>query len=914
MNTNSESDVNIIRSGTRIRESIRCLPKGHFQQIRQMFDKQSCSTIHERQSKLKSSFPSHVLLKLPVTDDEKLQHTTTNIDDIVIENDKSINEQYLSDYQVLRTKLMNKSIQHCLLSLKQDEQILNLNSSLSNENQFHTDTLSYTPLLSEQLLSSIEREKSILTYNQRRQLVMASAINYADSYESSPTSTHLNRLGSTRQYASNLQRTLAVHAKPVLVKTTCNVVKHNPTITYDNNNELFQSTRSLQSSISLSSTGYDSNSSPSIISKRNSLITDRTNDQSLSSDERQSLKPWILHESGIGTPVTIANSYSSDEIFDSTSLNSRSNIKLNHSPSSTLEHHPISIIRHATIRNSSRLDSPSISSASSTSSSAKFIVQTTSFPDSTTTTTTNDIKTNHSIDRSETFSLRRNHKLNSTNSTGFQIQQRLSIHSPIVIQKSINEREESPLPIAENPLFKKLPPRKPPRTFEHENRYNHLPKTIDQKVPSLSSSTSDSPTFDLGSRSISCMDLTAGVSSALLSSGLLPLDTDDTNIECKSNILFDNIKKFVPNENIYEELQTPLSTIDKQDDVQKFLFNNNKTQTMKISSNYVTLGTSTIKTKVDYPLTNVKSAMKKGISEPNLAKTKSSHSTFFSPRALIDRFKRILPLSLSKQSLNDTNTVTIDSDDSVSISSENNDDIRTSRLDHVSRVKNIYDSLSNGNHIKNLFTDSNPITTQRELTTLYDYVVHILPEQEIGYFANGNGCLSSSNLNLNHQITTLTSVRFKYPLDANDELSLKYFCFPDQHDSNNNHNINSFLSPIKSKPEYFRFTLTDMHGIRQHGYCSRFVHKGILNALCIISPYDMIDVYEKILSTATQLFISYKDEDAKLFLEEIYPHRLPNRGDTIHIHTTTVGLFTLKCEHDRRKQLIDSPTLLSLST
>ncbi|CAF2803273.1 unnamed protein product [Rotaria sp. Silwood2] len=749
MNTNSESDVNIIRSGTRIRESIRCLPKGHFQQIRQMFDKQSCSTIHERQSKLKSSFPSHVLLKLPVTDDEKLQHTTTNIDDIVIENDKSINEQYLSDYQVLRTKLMNKSIQHCLLSLKQDEQILNLNSSLSNENQFHTDTLSYTPLLSqqllssiereksiltynqrrllvmasainyadsyessptsthlnhtlsytpllsEQLLSSIEREKSILTYNQRRQLVMASAINYADSYESSPTSTHLNRLGSTRQYASNLQRTLAVHAKPVLVKTTCNVVKHNPTITYDNNNELFQSTRSLQSSISLSSTGYDSNSSPSIISKRNSLITDRTNDQSLSSDERQSLKPWILHESGIGTPVTIANSYSSDEIFDSTSLNSRSNIKLNHSPSSTLEHHPISIIRHATIRNSSRLDSPSISSASSTSSSAKFIVQTTSFPDSTTTTTTNDIKTNHSIDRSETFSLRRNHKLNSTNSTGFQIQQRLSIHSPIVIQKSINEREESPLPIAENPLFKKLPPRKPPRTFEHENRYNHLPKTIDQKVPSLSSSTSDSPTFDLGSRSISCMDLTAGVSSALLSSGLLPLDTDDTNIECKSNILFDNIKKFVPNENIYEELQTPLSTIDKQDDVQKFLFNNNnKTQTMKISSNYVTLGTSTIKTKVDYPLTNVKSAMKKGISEPNLAKTKSSHSTFFSPRALIDRFKRILPLSLSKQSLNDTNTVTIDSDDSVSISSENNDDIRTSRLDHVSRVKNIYDSLS----------------------------------------------------------------------------------------------------------------------------------------------------------------------------------------------------------------------------
>ncbi|CAF5152637.1 unnamed protein product, partial [Rotaria sp. Silwood1] len=39
------------------------------------------------------------------------------------------------------------------------------------------------------------------------------------------------------------------------------------------------------------------------------------------------------------------------------------------------------------------------------------------------------------------------------------------------------------------------------------------------------------------------------------------------------------------------------------------------------------------------------------------------------------------------------NTMTIDSDDSISISSENNDDIRTSRLNHVSRVKDVYDSL-----------------------------------------------------------------------------------------------------------------------------------------------------------------------------------------------------------------------------
>jgi len=124
---------------------------------------------------------------------------------------------------------------------------------------------------------------------------MAAAVNYADSYEPLPTSNQLNRIGSTRQYVSSLQRTSAVHAKPILVKTTSNVLKENPSpsITYDINNELFQSSRRLQSSASLSSTGYDSNSSPSIISKRNSLITTHSNDLSSSSDERQRLKPWV---------------------------------------------------------------------------------------------------------------------------------------------------------------------------------------------------------------------------------------------------------------------------------------------------------------------------------------------------------------------------------------------------------------------------------------------------------------------------------------------------------------------------------------------------------------------------------------------------------------------------------------------
>jgi hypothetical protein len=222
--------------------------------------------------------------------------------------------------------------------------------------------------------------------------------------------------------------------------------------------------------------------------------------------------------------------------------------------------------------------------------------------------------------------------------------------------------------------------------------------------------------------------------------------------------------------------------------------------------------------------------------------------------------------------------------------------------------------LGTGSHLSSLFTDPIHLTAARELKTLYDYVVHILPEQEIGYFSNGNGCLSTSNLHQNQQISPSTSVRFKYPIEAKDEATLKYFCFPDQHDSNNNQNINPFVSIKKPKSEYFRFTLTDMRGTRQHGYCSRFMHKGILNALCIISPCDMMELYEKILSTATELFLSYKEENAKMFLKEIYPHRLPNRDDTIHIHTTTVGLYTLKCEYDRRKQLIDSVALLSLST
>jgi len=120
---------------------------------------------------------------------------------------------------------------------------------------------------------------------------MDAAVNYADSYESS--SNQFNRMGSTRQYVSSLQRPLAVQAKPILVKTTCNVIKSDPPMIYDSNHELFQSSKRLHSSTSLSSTGYDSNSSPSVISKRNSLITNHSQEFSSSSEDRQRIKPWV---------------------------------------------------------------------------------------------------------------------------------------------------------------------------------------------------------------------------------------------------------------------------------------------------------------------------------------------------------------------------------------------------------------------------------------------------------------------------------------------------------------------------------------------------------------------------------------------------------------------------------------------
>ena len=414
------------------------------------------------------------------------------------------------------------------------------------------------------------------------------------------------------------------------------------------------------------------------------------------------------------------------------------------------------------------------------------------------------------------------------------------------------------------------------------------------------------------------MDLTAGVSNALLSGGLLPLEHQPTEIPRRSSNVSEIKTRFADVENDNGALKSPSTAVKVDPTPQPTLYNSSHAAPAveKSSKRTGIFHTPTIKRK-----NNEKLVMKKGVSEPNLAKnprSKSPGSTFFSPRHLIDRFKRMLPLSTSKQSLNEkvihlseNNPLraTVDSDDSGSTSSENNDHHRLSRLDHVSRVRSIYDTLGSSSHMSSLIADPSQITPARELTSLYDYVVHLLPEQELGYFSHGNGCLSSSNINQS-PFPKSTPIRFKYPPDAKDEATLKYFCFPDQHDSNNN----PMVSSSKPPQEFYRFTLTNMHGVRQYGYCSRFFHKSQLNALCLISPYDMIELYERILATATELFVSYKDDHARKFLQEIYPHRIPTRGDSIHIATSTVGLYALKCDQDRRKALIDSITLLGLST
>jgi hypothetical protein len=162
------------------------------------------------------------------------------------------------------------------------------------------ETLSHTASL------PLQSPLTTTQLNKQRQLAMSTAVNYTDSYDSSP-SNHLKRTGSTRQYASSLHNPLDIQTKPV-TETKSNSLKRNQPLITNEIYDTLQPSRRLHSSTSLSSTGYDSNSSPSIKSKRNSIATNNSNDfiahstysssssSSSSSDEQQQKplsKPWV---------------------------------------------------------------------------------------------------------------------------------------------------------------------------------------------------------------------------------------------------------------------------------------------------------------------------------------------------------------------------------------------------------------------------------------------------------------------------------------------------------------------------------------------------------------------------------------------------------------------------------------------
>ena len=91
--------------------------------------------------------------------------------------------------------------------------------------------------------------------------------------------------------------------------------------------------------------------------------------------------------------------------------------------------------------------------------------------------------------------------LATTASTGFAVVQLDNSQQQQQAQKSIasnpiNEREESPVSASNDPVFDRLPPKKPPRTFKTENKTERKLQTNDQKVPT--SLDSNSSSFDLG--------------------------------------------------------------------------------------------------------------------------------------------------------------------------------------------------------------------------------------------------------------------------------------------------------------------------------------------------------------------------------------------------------------------------------
>lgn len=206
-----------------------------------------------------------------------------------------------------------------------------------------------------------------------------------------------------------------------------------------------------------------------------------------------------------------------NENVEPTTVVSRQQIQL--SQNNQRDRHSESYSRHAIIVNSSLIPTSSSTLNASASRlsyqatagqtkpvSSSYVLQTTSFPQPKQDNV--DMRLSQwnkgFVDRTNSYdasnSYQKLHEASSSASIGFQLVQAPPEHMRNSTFIPIKElvREESPLPIAENPLFQPMAPKKPPRTFEQENRYDLLSKAIDQEVPSSCSSQISSPTNDLG--------------------------------------------------------------------------------------------------------------------------------------------------------------------------------------------------------------------------------------------------------------------------------------------------------------------------------------------------------------------------------------------------------------------------------
>ncbi|CAF4935272.1 unnamed protein product, partial [Rotaria socialis] len=475
-----------------------------------------------------------------------------------------------------------------------------------------------TSLLLQQnpLSKSGEHSSTTSLINKNRPFAMSALMNYADSYDSL-TSSSLSRTGSSRHYVSNLQNTLDIHTEPVIMTTSTqtNLLHDNqPTISNETYGSL-KASRRVHSSTSLSSTGYDSNSSPSIKSKRNSIATNNSNDcimhstcssssssspSSLSrhkqEQEQQLSKPWIPYESNTINPSFSISPHNDDafESFNESSpMVSRTEIKLSQP---TTDHRPVNIIRHVIVRNSALTTSPSSTTsthepviASNKPNNLSFTVQTTSFSDHTDKKADKKIRRWNNIyaERIEFVNKsnpNRRYPLTSTSSMGFQVanlnneqEQQTDVNtcSANSEHKPINEQKENPVIQVESPVLCTLPPKKPPRTFEQEKKRNTLGKLKGSKALSSSSSNENSPILDFGARSVSCMDLTASVTNTLLLNDHLPLKQEQTRISRRSE------KPSLSNEPSKSSVSPMLSNNDRE----AFLYNSSQNELNTMHTN-----------------------------------------------------------------------------------------------------------------------------------------------------------------------------------------------------------------------------------------------------------------------------------------------------------------------------------------